>query len=143
MKALLSIVLAAGLAFGATIKVNENLATLKVNDQFDKPMAVTNDTKKIIVAFSKEKGEEIKAFLDANPNFLKDENALYFADVSAAPSFVTSIFMVPKFKKYSYKMGLIRDEDVAATFPKQEEMMTIISLKDSVVTNIEFKKQLP
>lgn len=143
MKALLSIVLAAGLAFGATIKVSENLATLKVNDQFDKPMAVTNDTKKIIVAFSKEKGEEIKAYLDANPNFLKEQNALYLADVSAAPSFVTSLFMVPKFKKYSYSMGLIRDEDVAAKFPRQEEMMTVISLKDSVVTNIEFKKQLP
>ena len=106
-------------------------------------MVVTNDTKKIIVAFSKEKGEEIKGFLDNNPTYLKDENALYFADVSAAPSFVTSLFMVPKFKKYSYKMGLIKDEDVAATFPKQQEMLTIISLKDSVVTKIEFKKQLP
>ena len=143
MKALLSLVVAAGLAFGATIKVNENLTTLKVLDQFDKPMAVTKDTKKIIIAFSKQKGEEIKKYLENKPTYLKDENALYFADVSAAPSFVTSLFMIPKFKKYSYSMGLIRDEEIAERFPSQEDMLTIISLKDAVITNIEFKKQLP
>jgi len=142
MKILLSCLLFVGVVFGATIKVEDNLSGLKIKDQFEKDLVVTNDTKKIIVAFSKEKGAEIKKHIDANPDYLKNENALYFADVSAAPSFVTSLFMMPKFKEYSYSMGIIMDEDVAAKFPQQEEMITIISLKDSVVTAIEFKKQL-
>ena len=142
MKALLFTVLLAGLTFGATIKVTDNLASLKVKDQFDKPMVVTNDTKKIIIAFSKEKGAEVKKYLDNNPNYLKEQNALYFADVSAAPSFVTSLFMMPKFKDYPFSMGVIRDEDLAAKFPYQEEKLTIISLKDSVVTAVEFTTKL-
>lgn len=142
MKALLSLVLATGLAFGVTFQTSDNLTNFKVQDQFEKDLVVTKDTKKLIVAFSKEKGEEIKKHLEANPNYLQEQNAIYLADVSAAPSFVTSLFMIPKFKKYPYSMGLIKDEEFATKFPKQEEMITIISIENFVITQIDFVKNL-
>ena len=138
MKTLFSLVLASCFLFGAVYQNADSLNGFTIKDQFDQALVVTKDTKKLIVAFSKEKGGEIKAYLDSNPNYLKDENAIYIADVSAAPSFVTSLFMMPKFKKYPFSMGIIKDEELAAKFPKQEEMITIITVENFVITNIDF-----
>lgn len=143
MKILISIFLFINLAFGAIIKIGDDLSTLKITDQFDNLLKINKNTKKIIIVFSKDKGAEIKDFLDTNPNYLKSNNALYFADVSAAPGFVTDLFMIPKFKKYNYSMGLIRDEKVALSFPKKdEENLIIIQLKENKVSSIEYKKNL-
>ena len=143
MKILLSIFVLASFLFGAVIQSGENLSQLKWNDQFDKEIKVQKDTKKLIVVFSKEKGAKLKEFFDQNKDYLKYQNAFYLADVSAAPSLVTSMFMIPKFKDYSFSMGVIRDEDFAKKFPKKEGMITIINLEEFVVTSIEFKNILP
>jgi hypothetical protein len=142
MKLFIVVALLVSAVFGSQIKVSDDLKSIKIKDQFEKDMRVLNDTSRIIVAFSKEKGEEIKSFLDANPNYLSKNNMLYFADVSAAPSFVTSLFMIPKFKKYPFSMGIITDEDLAATFPKQEGMITVLHLKNAKVNKIEYIKSL-
>lgn len=142
MKIVLALAFFANIIFASVIQNGENLKDLKVNDQFDKQMIVKKDIEKIIVAFSKQKGAQIKEFLDKNPNYLESNKALYFADVSAAPSFVTNLFMIPKFKDYSYKMGLIRDEEFAKRFPKKDDKISIINIKEFVVTNIEFKDSI-
>ena len=142
MKILLPLFLLVNLMFASTFKVGDDMSSVKVTDQFDKVLQVNSDVKKVIVVFSKDKGNEIREFLDSNPNYLKENGAIYLADVSAAPGFVTNMFMVPKFKKYSYSMGLIRDEDIAKQFPTQEEMITIFDVDNSVIKNIEFKKSL-
>jgi hypothetical protein len=129
--------------FASVIDIKENLSSFKIADQFDKELTIKNSTKKLIVAFSKEKATQIKDFLYANPNYLESQNAIYISDVSSAPSFVTSMFMIPKFKDYPFSMGLIRDEDIAKRFPKKEGLITIIHLNDTVVTKIEYRKSLP
>ncbi|MEW6551111.1 MAG: hypothetical protein AB1389_03190 [Campylobacterota bacterium] len=143
MKFLVTILLASGLLFANQFKVGDNLSSFSCENQFEKKMAVAQSTKKMIVAFSKEKGEVIKQFLDKNPDYLKTQNALYIADVSSAPAFVTSMFMIPKFKSYSFEMGIIKDEAKATQFPKKDDMITVISLENGVIKNIEFKPTLP
>ncbi len=143
MKFLVSMLLLSGLLFANQFKVGDTLSNFSCENQFEKKMVVSQTTKKIIVAFSKEKGEVIKQFLDKNPNYLKDQNALYLADVSSAPAFVTSMFMIPKFKSYSFEMGVIKDEAKAGQFPKKDDMVTVISIENQVVKNIEFKPTLP
>lgn len=143
MKFLVTILLASGLLFANPFKVGDNLSSFSCDNQFEKKMVVTSNTKKMIVAFSKEKGEVIKQFLDKNPDYLKAENAIYIADVSSAPAFVTSMFMLPKFKSYSFEMGVIKDEAKARQFPRKDDMISIISLENGTVKNIEFKQTLP
>lgn len=143
MKFLVSILLVSGLLFANQFKVGDNLSSFSCENQFEKKIAVAQSTKKMIVAFSKEKGEVIKQFLDKNPDYLKTQNALYIADVSSAPAFVTSMFMIPKFKSYSFEMGIIKDEAKATQFPKKDDMITVISLENGVIKNIEFKPTLP
>ena len=63
--------------------------------------------------------------------------------LSAAPKFVTNLFMVPKFKKYNYSIGLIRDEKVAESFPKKDENnLTIIELEENKISSIKYEKSL-
>lgn len=143
MKFIVSMLVLSGLLFASSFSVGDNLSSFSCENQFEKKMVVSPDTKKIIVAFSKEKGELVKQFLDKNPDYLKTQNAIYIADVSSAPAFVTSMFMMPKFKSYSFEMGVITDEAKALRFPRQDDMITVISLENYVVKNIEFKPTLP
>lgn len=143
MKFIVSMLVLSGLLFANSFKVGDNLSSFSCDNQFGKKVTVTSNTKKMIVAFSKEKGEIMKQFLDKNPDYLKTQNAIYIADVSSAPAFVTSMFMMPKFKSYTFEMGVITDESKAKQFPKQDDMISIISLEEGVVKNIEFKPTLP
>ncbi|WP_321469519.1 hypothetical protein [Halarcobacter sp.] len=143
MKILITLFLFINLSFASSLKIGDDLSSLKVEDQFDKILEINKNIKKIIIVFSKDKGDEIKSFLETNPNYLKTNNALYFADVSAAPKFVTNLFMVPKFKKYNYSIGLIRDEKVAESFPKKDENnLTIIELEENKISSIKYEKSL-
>jgi hypothetical protein len=80
--------------------------------------------------------------LEANPNYLSENSALYLMDATAVPSIVMSMFMMPKFKKYSYAIGLLENEKDVAYFPKKEDQLTIITLNNLNVTAIAFKEKL-
>jgi len=55
---------------------------------------------------------------------------------------VMSMFMLPKFKKYAYPIGLIEDEKVLETLPKKEKFITLITLDNLKIIAIEFKEAL-
>ena len=63
-------------------------------------------------------------------------------DATAVPSMVMSMFMMPKFKKYTYSIGLLDNEKDVAYFPKKEDRITVISLENLNVTAIDFKEKL-
>lgn len=127
----------------APMDVGQNIASFSCKDQFGQKVAITSSTKKLIFVFSKEKGEVSKKYFDLNPNYLSSQKVLYFADISSAPSFVTSMFMIPKFQGYKFKIGLIEDEVQAALVPKKEDMITFIELDNLNITKIEYKQTLP
>lgn len=105
-------------------------------------MALDGTTKQIIVAFTKDQGNQIKAFLDENPNYLKEHNALYFMAASGVPSMVMSLFMLPKFKDYAYSIGIVEEKNDAAYLPKQEGKITVISLDNLHIASIDYKEKL-
>ena len=115
---------------------------MAIKDQFEKNIAITTQTKQILLAFSKEQGEKVKVFLEANPNYLAENNAIYLMDVSTVPGMVMSMFMLPKFQKYSYTVGLVENEKDIAYFPKKENLITVITLDNLNVTSIAFKEVL-
>ena len=130
-------------AFGAVLKVGDTLQTTQFKNQFDKDVAITKEAKKLILVFSKEKGDVVKTYLEKNPNYLSTIKGFYFADVSGAPSLVTKMFMKPKFQKYPFPMILLEDEKYKEIFPNKEEYITIITLDNLKIINIEFKGNLP
>ena len=127
---------AEALAMGAPIQVPA------IKDQFEKNVSITPQTKQIIITYTRAQGDAIKAFLEASPNYLSENNALYFMDATSVPSMVMSMFMMPKFKKYSYSIGLLENEKDVVYFPKKTDLLTVITLDNLNVTAIDFKDKL-
>jgi len=128
--------------FAQTFQEGSVIKPLSMKDQFEKNIAINAETKQLIIVFSKIEGEKVKAFLEANPDYLNQKKALYLMDVSPVPGMVMSMFMLPKFKKYPYPIALIDDEKTMAYFPKKENHITLITLENLNVTAIEFKEAL-
>ena len=112
---------------------------LNLKDQFEKNLTIDANTQEIIIAFSKEQGTVIKTFLDANPNYLAQNKAVYIMDATKVPGMVMSMFMIPKFKKYPYAIGLLEDEKEVALFPSQEGKFTVIRVENLTIKAISFK----
>lgn len=138
---LLTLLLPFGL-FAQSLNEGDTLRVMNFKDQFEKNIAINAGTQQLIVVFSKIEGEKVKAFLEANPDYLNQKKALYLMDVSPVPGMVMSMFMLPKFKKYPYPIALIDDEKTMAYFPKKENHITLITLENLNVTAIEFKEAL-
>jgi len=129
--------------FAEVLKEGSGIAPLiVVKDQFEKDVALNSTTKQIIVAFTREQGNQMKEFLDAHPTYLSDNNALYFMDTTQVPSFVMSMFMMPKFKKYTYPIGIVNEESDAGYLPKQEGKITVISLENLHISTITYRDKL-
>ena len=124
------------------LQENGIFPTLKLKDQFEKEVVINAQTKQIIIAFTKAQGETMKAFLETNPHYLNDNNALYMMDATEVPSVIMSMFMMPKFKKYGYSVGLVEDKQTAQTLPKQNDKLTVLSLDNLRITQIDFKEAL-
>ena len=128
--------------FADMLKEGTTIQAPVIKDQFEKTVSIAPQTKQVIIAYTKSQGDVIKAFLEANPNYLSENNALYLMDATAVPSMVMSMFMMPKFKKYTYSIGLLDNEKDVAYFPKKEDRITVISLENLNVTAIDFKEKL-
>lgn len=121
--------------------VGNSLETLKFNDQFENPQALTADTKKVIFAFSKDMGHlSNDFFVTQEPDFLAKHNAVFIANVSAAPSLIRSMFIMPGLKEFKHTVLVIEDKDVAASYridEHQEELM-ILDVNNFIIENISY-----
>ncbi|MBE0495706.1 MAG: hypothetical protein IBX45_04800 [Campylobacterales bacterium] len=127
--------------FAEPLSVGAPFALPSVQDQFEKPLVATPQTRQIIVAYTKKHGDVMKKFIEANPDYLRQNDALYLMDATAVPGPIMSLFMLPKFKKYTYSIGLIEDEKDVTYFPKKENHLTVITLENLNVTAVDFKEK--
>jgi hypothetical protein len=72
------------------------------------------------------------------PTILKDKKAIYVADISGMPSFITKMVAIPKMQKRPYTIAILRDEAQSKLFPQKDDAITIIKLKSGKVTEINF-----
>lgn len=142
VKIVSSIVFIGTLLLGESLKVGDTFPQTSFKNQFEQNVTLSKDIKKFIVVSSKDDGEKVKIFLEKNPTYLQSNNALYGADLSEAPSFVISMFMKPKFKKYPYSMILLEEKQQAELFPKSENKITILTLDNFQIKKIEYKSNL-
>jgi len=142
MKSILILAFAAIAAFASGVEIGQKFPQLSFENQHEEQLLIDNDTKKVIIAFSKESGAIVKDFLDQNDGYLQQNSAIYLVDVSRVPSLVMSMFMMPSFRKYDFEMGLIKDKIFADSLPRQGSNLTIIELDNLEVTSIDFSKNL-
>ena len=124
----------------AKLVVGKSLSDLKLNDQNEKPQTVTADTKVIFFSFSKPTGHACNDFLEKKPaNYLAEHKALYVADVSAAPSLIKKMFILPDLKDLKFPILLINNDALSAAYSKgmNKEKIVVVLLDNGTITKIE------
>ena len=119
--------------------VGSNLE-INLNNQHEKAVPMPADTKKVIFAFSKD-GAHIcnDYFITKSPNYLANHNTLFVADVSAAPSLIRSMFIMPGLKDFKHTVLILNDKAVAASFRKNMdiEKIVVVTLDNLKITDIK------
>lgn len=144
LKFLMITLLLTGALF-AEFQVGEKLPPISLPDQFEKTLQVESTDRLLIVAFEKDISSAINDYLKARPaDYLHEHHARYIADISAMPSLVTSMFAIPKMKKFPFSIMLIYD-DLGKEFSKEEGRITVYRIKNHQIGAVEFvaPDQLP
>jgi len=138
MKHLLLISLLLTTSLLADFKVGDKLPPITLLDQFDKEFSVESKDKLLIMAFEKDISVVVNEYLKTKPGtYLSSHHAKYISDISSMPSLITSMFALPKMKKYPFSVMLIND-DFGKQFNTQEGKITVYTLKKNKIVEIRY-----
>ena len=139
MKKVILFTLLAVSLFGTPYKIEQSVMPLDVQDQFGKHTVLKVMPKTLIMVFEKGTSATVNEYLATqDKGYLKKNNAVFVADISQMPNFIAESFALPKMRKYSHTILLIRDEEQGLRFPAQEEKITVMKFQDNVLTQIVF-----
>ena len=73
------------------------------------------------------------------PTYLQDNNAQFVANVSAAPSLIRTIFILPGLKDFKHTVLILDDEAMASKYAAgvDAEKIIVVSLDKHKITNIK------
>jgi len=138
MKKLLLISLLLTVTLFADYKVGEKLPGITLQDQFGKTMKVNDNDRLLLFSFEKEVAIKTADLLKSkSKGYLQAHHIKYISDISKMPSFITSMFALPKMKKYPFSVMLI-ENDLGKSFAKKEGKVTLYRLKKQKITDIQF-----
>jgi len=121
------------------IVVGENLSGLTLPDQFEKKHTLKATTDKIVFAFGKEPAHICNDFfVTRDASYLADHNTEFIADVSAAPSLIRSMFILPGLKDFKHTVLLLNDKEVAAPFKQgmNIDKIAVVYLSNGSITKV-------
>jgi hypothetical protein len=124
----------------AKLVVGKSLADLKLNDQNEKPETISPETKIVFFSFAKPTGHACNEFLEKRPaNFLQEHHAIYIADVSAAPSLIKKMFILPDLKELKFPILLINNDKLSAEYSKgmNKDKIVVVTLDNEKIVNIQ------
>lgn len=65
-------------------------------------------------------------------------NVNFIMDTTRIPAFLFDIFVLPKIQKYKHTVLLSHDEEYNEALPYKEDFITILFIRNKIVTNIKF-----
>jgi hypothetical protein len=120
--------------------VSKSLADLHLKDQFGKEHTLNADTYKVIFAFDKEPAHTCNDFFNTQkPTYLQEHHVQFVADVSAAPSIIRSLFILPGLKDFKHIVLLLDDKNTAAPYRKGVDTtkIVVVTLLNKKITDIK------
>ena len=120
--------------------VGKSLTDLNLKDQFGKPHTLNADTYKVIFAFDKEPAHTCNDFFNTQkPTYLQEHHTQFVADVSAAPSLIRSLFILPGLKDFKHIVLLLDDKETAAPYRKgiDTTKIVVVTVLNKKITNIQ------
>ncbi len=114
------------------------LQKIELKDQFDATVQIDEKTKWIVFSTDKYISDLInKALEDLKLTDLAKSNGTYVADISAMPGMVTTMFALPKMKKYPFKVVLDREGDLTSKWPQKKEKASLIKLDQLKIASVQ------
>ena len=120
--------------------VEKSIEGLTLNDQHEKPHTIAADTKTLIFAFSKDMGHACNNFFATkDDSYLSDNHALFIADVSAAPSIIRNMFIMPGLKDFKHTVLVIDDENLANGYKSgiDSDKIIVVSIENNIITDVK------
>jgi len=121
--------------------VGKTLSNITLNDQFEKSHNVSPDTYKIVFAFAKDSAHVCNDFFATQkPTYLSEHHTAFIADVSAAPSLIRSVFIMPGLKDLKHTVLLLEDKDMAAPYKKGLDInkIAVVYILNKEIKEIKF-----
>lgn len=143
MKKIFLILLSTVIMWANEYQIGQTINTIILNDQFGTTHNIDKMPRTIIMTFEKESSDVLNEYLSKLPEgYLEKNNAVFVADISGMPAFVSKSFALPKMREYKYKVLLITDENEGAMYPYQEGQITIIKIENNRIKSINFTDKL-
>lgn len=137
--AILALALSFGDAGAAPLQEGQPLPALQIQDQHEKPWQVAQDTQLVLFAAGRKASNLAMAVLGSQPKgFLASRQAVYLADMSKMPGFITRTFALPSLREQPFLVGVSLDEKTLADWPRQADAVTLIRLAQGRVVSQEF-----
>lgn len=128
----------------ATVAVGQPLPALELKDQHDKPWQITPGTRLVIFAAGRKASSLVQSVLQALPkDQMTRKNAMYLADMSKMPGFVTRTFALPALREMPYLIGVSQSDAALAAWPRQTDAVTLIELEQNIVKRISYAATEP
>jgi len=119
----------------------QSFEVFTLNDQFEKAHTLKADTTKVIFAFAKDSAHVCNDYFKTQkPTYLSDHHTAFVADVSAAPSLIRSMFIMPGLKDLKHTVLLLEDKTVAAPYKKGLDFnkIAVVYIVNQKIEKIEF-----
>lgn len=115
------------------------MPSVSVQDQHDRPWRMAADTRLVLFAAGRKASNLAMEVLGQQPKgFLATRQALYLADMSRMPGFITRTFALPSLREQPFDVGVVLDEKLLADWPRQEDAVTLIRLESGRVVAVEY-----
>jgi hypothetical protein len=136
-----ALLMSASVAFAAPVVLEQPLPALTLQDQHTQPWGVKSDTRLVVFAAGRKPSNLVMEVLGAQAKgFLESRQAMYVADMSRMPGFVTRTFALPALREQPFAVGVNLDDKQLADWPRQEDAITLIRLESGRVSSIAYAR---
>jgi len=119
--------------------VGEPLPSLTVQNQHQKSWGWNDTTRLVILAKGRAPANWVMDVVGSQgQGFLASRQAVYLADMSKMPGFITRSFALPALREQPFEVGVVMDDKALAAWPQQADTLTLIHLDRSRVVRHEF-----
>ena len=134
-----ALALAAPGVLAGPVQPGQPLPTLQLKDQHDQDWRIAPETRLVLFAAGRKASNLVLAVLGPQPKgFLDGRHAVYVADMSRMPGFITRTFALPSLREQNFAVGVSLDEKTLADWPRQDDAVTLIRLDGGRVVSHEY-----
>ena len=119
-------------------KNGQKVLPFSLPNQYGKTVTVGTDTRLILYVPDKQASNIMRELLDAKgSDYVPSRKMAVVSDLSNAPRFVRSLFILPGLKSYAYDMLIIEDEFSPVIFESELEKVSVIAVDNGVQKSVQ------